>query len=116
MNPDLVGKRQEIADALSTVTGITGKPYKPSTPKRGFAWPELQSIEREEGWWVVTWLVVVYLPQVSTIESSERWIEENLDALLDGITTAGYVAGIESANIGSPQEPEFALTLQIRSE
>lgn len=45
----MITSRQSIADALSTVDGITGYPAKPKATKVGDAWPLVNQLTRGPG-------------------------------------------------------------------
>lgn len=54
--------RQSIADALSTVDGVTGYPAKPKAVKPGDAWPLLDQLTHVvAGAFQTTWRVAVVL-------------------------------------------------------
>lgn len=54
--------RQAIADALTTVDGVTGYPYRPKAPKIGDAYPLIEQIERFQGlMFIPSWKVQLWL-------------------------------------------------------
>lgn len=112
----LTGDRQAIADALSTVTGVTGYPYKPTTPKPGDAWPLLRSLDREDGlMFAATWTVVVNLPQ--TERAASEWVDENYEAVIDGLLPVGYVEQVRPAVLTTNNSTDrYVLEITMRAE
>lgn len=54
--------RQDIADALSLVEGVTGHEFRPSVIGSGDAWPIIASLESAEGQdYITNWRVLVVL-------------------------------------------------------
>lgn len=55
--------RQAMADALSTVEGVTGYTKPPTTARTGDAWPRFAGAERDPGTlqFTFTWRVLVLL-------------------------------------------------------
>lgn len=114
----LVGKRQQIADALSTVEGVTGYPYQPTTARAGDAWPLYQGAERDEdtGMFAHNWSVGVALPQDE--QAANTFIDAHLDAIDRALLSsgAGYIDRIDPANFGNDNNIVYGLVLVMRSE
>ena len=111
----LTGDRDAIAAALSGVPGVTGYPYRPSTPRAGDAWPLLGAIDRAEAMtFYVNWRILVFLPQ------SERGASDFIDArwedLVDALLPVGFVERIEPVALGPAGAEQFAAQILMRSE
>lgn len=114
----LVDKRQAIADALSELTDVRGFPYAPSAPRASNAWPLLGPIERDRssGQFMVTWRVLVVLPQNE--EQASSWIDTHLDLLWEALQPQGYIDSFEPVVIATNNTGADLRALQItmRSE
>ncbi|MBQ1042368.1 hypothetical protein KBX03_07600 [Micromonospora sp. C72] len=111
----LTGDRQDIANALSTVTGVTGYAYRPTTPKMGDAWPLLSSLENVgSATFEITWRVLVFLPQNE--QASSEWIDSHVDALVDALLPIGYVDRIEPIALSGSAGDQYVLQLTMRGE
>lgn len=73
--------RQEIADAVNTITGLNCTPYFRQTTKPGEAMVRLSSMERTSNGFgmLKTWQVWIVLPQSN--EAAEKWIDDNHDSI-----------------------------------
>jgi hypothetical protein len=90
----LIGDRQAIADALSTVTDVTGYPFEPVAIKAGDAWPHLDSLERSDGRvFLPRWLVYVALP--ADEKSAAAWVDSHYEAIVDGLLDVGFIERID---------------------
>lgn len=107
-------KRQEIADTLSTIDGVKGYKFRPDSPKPGDGWPRFGGMTREDGWMVVTWNVMVFLPQ-NEAKASE-WMDNHLEALIEGLLPTGFVESVEPANIAVGEATQYGLLVTFRSE
>jgi hypothetical protein len=111
----ITGKRQAIADALSTVDGVSGFLYRPTTPKPGDAWPLLGSAERAAGLaFLVTWRVHVLLPQ-DEVQASV-WLDQHVGDLVDALNPVGYVAGFQPITLPASGSDRFGFEFSLRSE
>jgi hypothetical protein len=113
----LVGHRNAIAAALSTVPGVTGYPYRPTTPKAGDGWPLWSASDRSEGWaFINTWRVLVALP--SDERQASAWVDEHQEALVDAMQgqDVGYVDRLEPVGISTSAGDQLALQIVMRSE
>jgi hypothetical protein len=111
----IVAARQRIADAVGTVTDVTGFVRRPTTPKAGDAWPLWDGAERADGGaFVLLFRVRVFLPQ-GEIEAS-AWIDDHLDALYDAIEPAAFVDGFRPVLVSANADNQYALDITVRSE
>lgn len=80
----MITNRQSIADALSTVAGVTGYPKKPTAVKPGDAWPLIDVLTRGPGSaFQTTWRIAVTLSpdQVKAGDMLETVVPEVTQAL-----------------------------------
>lgn len=106
--------RQEIADALSTVDGVSGAEFRPSVLTAGVAWANIGSHDRAEGFFATTWNVFVILPQNE--KAAAIWYDANIGALRNALHVAVYVDRDEPALIPTDAGDLFALMITARSE
>jgi len=105
--------RAAIAAALSTVEGVTGYEWPPTTPRTGDAWPALISLERGPGLtFAATWGVHVALP--STAEDAARWAEARFSALVVALLPVAHVEGATMP--AASARPPYLMTLGILAE
>lgn len=95
--------RQEIAEALSTVDGVTGHVDQPQTPYPGDAWPYIAVIERDEvsGQFGPTYRVQVFTAQ--NPRAADLWLEDNYQALVDALRPISTVNTFTPVMVGSDQ-------------
>ncbi|MCT2277994.1 hypothetical protein M3G91_10190 [Micromonospora chalcea] len=112
----LQGDRKAIADALSTVVGVTGYAKRPTTRKAGDGWPLLSSLERAAGLsFTVTWRVLILLPQDET--KASEWIDVHHEDLVDALEQAGFfVDRLEPVVLAASGADQYALQISMRSE
>jgi hypothetical protein len=113
----LVGHRDAIAAALSTVAGVTGYAYRPATPRPGDGWPLWSTADRSEGWvFIYAWRVLIALPSDERLASA--WIDEHQEALVDAMqeNDVGYVERFEPVAISTSGGDQLALQITMRSE
>lgn len=97
----MITTRQSIADALSTVAGVTGYAKRPKVTKPGDAWPLVNQLTRGPGQAFQTeWRIAV------TIAADPLTAADNLDTLIPEVTQAlQEVAYVDSARpIAIPTE------------
>lgn len=111
----LVGAREQVAAALSSVPGVTGHVRRPGTARPGDAWPLLGSLVRGPGYtWEITWRVLVLLPGDES--AAADWIDATADAVLDALAPWGFVDRMEPVVVGSGDAARFAVEITMRSE
>jgi hypothetical protein len=87
----LVGKRQELANALSGVPDVRGFPFRPTSPDVGDAWPIMGPLDRAAGTaFLVTWLVRVLVPQDE--QDASTWFDEHWPHLFEALEVHGSVS------------------------
>jgi hypothetical protein len=90
--------RDEIAAALSTVTGITGSPYPPRVIARGMGWPEWSYSEPSTYLGdQTTWLVHVVLP-AGTVDAIAAAADEIVDELTEALDAVAAVTRYEPSS------------------
>jgi hypothetical protein len=108
--------REDLANVLDGVPGLTGHKFKPSSPRDGDAWPRLVSIAREHGLVLrPTWAVLVWLP--ADERTASEWIDEHLADLWDALSadaSPGFVDEGEPAlmQVGRNDHPMLEITLK----
>lgn len=111
----LIEDRQAIADALSTVEGVTGHTYRPRTLPAGTSWPLLQTLNRGPAYdFEATWRVVVILPG-DEIRASE-WFDAHHEAVAEALTDVGHVDPIEPGLVATDAGDLEAMFLTVRRE
>lgn len=89
----MITTRQTIADALSTVDGVTGYPKRPKVVKAGDAWALINQLTRGPGnAFEIEWRIAVLIgPDVGTAT-------DKFDSLIPEVTQAlVHVAYVDSA-------------------
>lgn len=109
--------RVNLAAALSTVTGVTGYEFRPSTIKAGAAWPLLTELDRGPGVaFAGNWRVVLVLG------GDEKNAQKKIDDLLPKVTAAiesqgaGFVSQARPALLQTSAGEMFAAEIITRSE
>jgi len=112
----LAGKRQEFADALSTVDDVTGYAYRPADPRAGDAWPVWGGSDRDDDRlpFTTSWRVVIQLPQEE--RASDEWIDAHEQDLFDAISPVAFIDGFAPANLGGQNSTVYGLVITTRSE
>jgi len=111
----LIGRRDEIAAALSTVTGVHGYAYRPAVPRSGDAWPLLGPLTRAAGMaFEVTWRVLVVLP--SDERAASQWVDANYEAVVDALEPIGFVDQVEPVLLSTSAGDQQALQITMRGE
>lgn len=108
--------RQDIADALSEVAGISGHTSKPSTLSEGDAWPQWRGSVKAGGRsFTTTWAVLVVLPQSDDI-TADGFADSHGDALVEALRPVIYIDSLDPAVIPSEAGEMYALLLTGRSQ
>lgn len=111
----LTGDRAAIAAALSTMTGVKGYPYRPTTPRPGDAWPLLGQLRHAAGMaFEVTWRVMVFLPQDERAASD--WVDSHYADVVDALLPVGFVDTAEPALMATNAGDQNVLLITMRSE
>lgn len=107
--------RQRLATALSTVTGVNGYVFRPSTIKAGAAWPLLDSLERGPGeYFSGNWRVIVALG--GDEKQAQKQLDNLLPLIVAALEPAAYVAQAIPAVIPTSGGDLYAVELSVRSE
>lgn len=107
------GDRQALADALSTVAGVTGSKYRPTVLTPGAAWPLVQSIDRTQDF-EVTWRAIVVLP--SDERKASEWFDAHHEEVADALEDFGYVERIEPGIVATDAGDLEAMFVTVRKE
>jgi hypothetical protein len=108
--------RQDIADALSEVDGISGHTSKPAALNEGDAWPQWRGAEKAGGRvFTHTWAVLVVMPQTDDI-TADAYADSHGPALVDALRPILYVDSLAPATIPTEAGDMYALLLTGRSE
>jgi hypothetical protein len=98
----LIGKRQEIATALSGVPEVTGYPFRPTAANVGDAWPILGPLDRASGTaFTVTWLIRVLMPQDE--EAASAWWDQHWPHLFEVLEVVGAVSRAYAVALANDQ-------------
>ena len=107
--------RAEIAVALTSVNGVKGYLYRPTTAKPGDAWPLLVSYDRADGFaFYVSWRVQIMLP--ADARAASDWIDQHVEALVTALQPVMYVDRLEPVGINADGSGQPFLEVSGRSE
>lgn len=107
--------RLDIADACSTVTGLTGYPKRPTSIKSGDCWPQWGGSDRATATaFEETWRVLVALP--GDEETADEWADNYQADLIDALSPVLYIDRFEPAVIDMSGNSTPALLITGRSE
>lgn len=107
--------RDDFATALSSVDGVKGYAYRPTTVRVGDAWPLLSSYDRVEGVvFEVTWRVMVLLPQDERAASD--WIDVHAEPLVDALQPLAFVDQLAPVTTSASSTDQLALQITLRRE
>lgn len=109
----IAGDRQALADALSTVDGVTGSKYRPTVLIPGAGWPLLGGIDRSQDY-EVTWRVVVVLP--GDERKASEWFDAHHEEVADALEDFGYVERIEPGIVATDAGDLEAMFVTVRKE
>lgn len=86
--------RQLIADAASSVEGVTVSPYFRQTTKTGQGMVRLDRMLRSTNGfgYMNTWQVVIMLP--TDLAAAEKWMDEKMNDLVEHISEAIIVTSV----------------------
>jgi len=106
--------RQDIADCLSGITGITGHAYRPSVVGMGSAWPVLDRANRRPGGWQATWKIVIALSGDEA--TATRRCDDLIPTALPTLDAVGYVETVMPVALTTDSGDVYALEITVRSE
>jgi hypothetical protein len=107
--------RQDIATALSRVTGINGHPARPTVLNEGDAWPQWRGGTPHAYAIENTWAVLIVLPQADDV-TADSFADAHGEALIEALRPVMFVDSLVPAEIPSEAGPMYALLLTGRSE
>ena len=114
-----MGWRQDIADAFTTLPGITGHALPPANPRVGDAWPLLsEAVRAAPGVWQIDARVLVLVGSPGDPGQSIAAVDGLLDALLTMPPTVdvGWVARTDMVIVptagGDRHAVEVAVTVE----
>lgn len=95
--------REEIAAAANSVAGLNVSAYFRQSLKTGDGFVRLASrVRGDNGFgWIDTWEVWVALPQ--DVLAGEKWLETNLQDLMDSLDEELVVTSAAPADLALPQ-------------
>lgn len=107
--------RLALAEALSTVTGLTGYTVRPKAPRIGDAWPLWRGSERGAGHgYLETWAVVIVTPQDE--KAASQFSDERQDDLDEALGSVIYIDTYAPVTVPTEGGDMFALMITGRSE
>lgn len=107
--------RAAIAAALSTVSGVTGYPRRPTVFKGGDGWPQWGGSERDAGQsWIETWRVLVILP--SGEQSADVFADTHQFALINALRPVLFIDSFAPVNVPGEAGEFLALLIIGRCE
>lgn len=107
--------RQAIAEALSTVDGVTGYAKRPTVLGEGVAWPLVQRLDRGPGQaFQTTWRVIVLLSGDELTAYDQ--LDEFAVTVPDALRAVLYVDSITPYAITTDAGDLFGFELTARSE
>ncbi len=122
----LSDSRQLIADALTTVTDVTGSTRRSRTMNTGDAWPLIDFMERGPGLdFNTSWKIVVVLPkdEHSAMDWFERLLaaktdsgEDKYEPITEALEQIGYVEGIEPGILDTEAGTRNIMILTLNKE
>ena len=111
----LVGKRQQLATALTAVPDVTGHAHRPSTPAIGDAWPVLGPLTRQRGTaFLASWRIRVLLPQDE--EAASVWMDEHWPPLFYALQPHGFIQQMAPVMLASTGGEMYALEITLTAE
>lgn len=111
----MITNRQSIADALSTVDGVTGYVEMPTLVGVGDAWPDVVGLDRGPGQaFQTTWRVTVVLSQDS-LEARDQ-MTDMVPAIAEGVAAVLFVDAANPTRIPVNDGVLYGAELIARSE
>jgi hypothetical protein len=106
--------RRDIADAVSSVTGVTGHEFRPDVLGDGDAWPLIASLTREGAGWTTSWRVLLVLPADEAAAAAR--LEAIAQDLTDALQPVAAVDLIEPVTIKTQAGDLAGLQITARSD
>ena len=107
--------RKAIATALSSVAGVKGYEYRPTTPRPGDAWPTLPTLELHSGlMWQAEWTVIVFLPQDE--RGASEWIDAHFEDVAAALRGPGLATTAQPALMATGAGDQYVLEITMKSE
>jgi hypothetical protein len=106
--------RQDIADLLSAVEGLTGHAYRPRVVAPGSAWPTLVRVDRRPGGFQATWKILVALSGDEPTATTRA--DDLLPSMLPALEQAVYVDSVIPVALTTGAGDAYALEITVRSE
>jgi hypothetical protein len=107
--------RAEIAEALSTVDGVTGHAYRPPAPSTGDAYPLVDSLTRAAGAsFAVAWRVILILP--ADERAASDWLDAHVLDVADALSAVGYVTTASPVVIAIAGTDTYALEINMTGD
>lgn len=111
----MITTRQSIADALSTVAGVTGYAKRPKTTKAGDAWPLVDQLTRGPGLaFQTTWRIAVAL--ASDVGTATDQFDTIVPAVTQALTQVAYVDLARPLSIPTEAGDLYGVEIIARSE
>lgn len=106
-----MGVREDLAAALSTVSGVNGYPIRPKATDIGDAWLRWMGDTHEPeapGVFVTEWQIIVLVPLDEA--KQEEWVAARRWPLVDAITPLAYVVNLLPGT--SDDRPALVITVR----
>lgn len=112
----LATDRQDIADLLNALDGISATPYQPKAYGPGVAWPLLEELtqDAEVPGFLVVWRVAIVLS--GDVRTAAKWIDDNHEAVAEALEDFAYVFRIQPGTIATDSGDMNAVVFSMRKE
>jgi hypothetical protein len=109
----LMEKRLAVAEALSTVDGVTGYEFPPNPAKEGDGWYYQGGllVDQRAGLMVKSFTVVVLTPQGDE-RAASVFFDDHWEAIGDALQEQGYLDRVDLIAMGT----QWAMSFSLRSE
>jgi len=109
--------RQQIADALTSSTVVTGTQFRPIPTGAGAAWPQVAAWDGTDlppGLFAVTWSIYLVPPQDEV--SASLWFDTNMPAVIGALIPLVAVQRVEPISLVAENGQMFAILITAGSE
>jgi hypothetical protein len=107
--------RASLAAALNTVSGVKGYAYRPTAPRAGDAWPQVESAVREVAdAWSISWRIFVVLPPDE--KGASIAFDTLVPLLVDTIEATAYVDSVAPVVLATSAGDLNAIEIRARGE